>query len=68
MPEMNGFQLYEKLIKLDKGCKICFVTAFEAYYESLKEFFPNLDVKCFIKKPVTKLELIQHVISEVRST
>jgi two-component system, OmpR family, response regulator ChvI len=67
MPEMNGFELYRELKLLDKKCKICFITAFESYYESLTEFFPKLDVKCFIRKPVSSHVLIDHVLHELRS-
>lgn len=67
MPEMNGFELYEELKNLDEDCKICFITAFEIYYESLKEFFPKLDVKCFLRKPVSTYELIKHVSDELGS-
>lgn len=27
MPEMNGFSFYRQIRKLDKNCKICFLTA-----------------------------------------
>jgi CheY-like chemotaxis protein len=35
MPQMNGFQLYEKIIEVDRSVKVCFITAAaieEAYY------------------------------------
>ena len=65
MPYMSGFELYEKMHRIDSDCKVCFVTAFEIYYRSLKEFFPDLDVTCFIKKPVSKAELLDHVAAEL---
>jgi len=65
MPGINGFELYQKLIEMDGMCKVCFITAFEAYYESLLEFFPALDVKCFIRKPVSQVDLITHVLREL---
>ena len=27
MPEMNGFSFYREIKKVDKNCKICFITA-----------------------------------------
>jgi two-component SAPR family response regulator len=63
MPSMNGFDLYQRLKQIDSSCKVCFITAFEAYYISLKEFFPKLDVNCFIQKPVTKEKLL-HCVTE----
>jgi two-component system catabolic regulation response regulator CreB/two-component system response regulator ChvI len=67
MPHMSGFELYEKIHRIDTACRVCFVTAFEIYYRSLKEFFPNLDVTCFIRKPVSKVELLRHVAAELIS-
>ena len=67
MPRMSGFKLYEKIHRIDSACKVCFVTAFEIYYRSLKEFFPNLDVTCFIRKPVSNVELLNHIASELNS-
>ncbi len=67
MPHMSGFELYEKMHRIDSACKVCFVTAFGIYYRSLKEFFPNLDVTCFIRKPVGKEELLNQVASELNS-
>lgn len=67
MPGMDGFQLYQRLKKIDKSCKVCFITAFEIYYKSLKEFYPNLDVTCFIQKPVTRKKLLKIVEQEINS-
>jgi two-component system, OmpR family, response regulator ChvI len=53
MPKMNGFELAEKILKIDITSKICFITAFDVYYEGLVEEYPNLDITCFIKKPIT---------------
>jgi DNA-binding response OmpR family regulator len=54
MPKMNGFELYDKLRKLDSNVIICFLTAAkEIYYEELiKEAFPELDTNCFLKNPL----------------
>lgn len=62
LPKMNGFELYYRIKKLDDKVKICFLTAGEMYYEEIrKEAFPELDTKCFIKKPITNEELIQRI-------
>jgi len=39
MPNMNGFELYREIRKIDERVKVCFVTAFEVYYEELKMKF-----------------------------
>ena len=63
MPKMNGFELYDKIRELDKKVKISFVTASEMFYEEIrKEAFPELDTKCFIRKPIANPDLIQQVM------
>jgi two-component system catabolic regulation response regulator CreB/two-component system response regulator ChvI len=32
MPEMNGFELYRQMKKIDDKAKVCFLTASEMYY------------------------------------
>jgi CheY-like chemotaxis protein len=63
MPKMNGFELYDRIRKLDKKVKISFITASEMFYEEIrKEAFPELDTKCFIRKPIANPDLIQQVM------
>ena len=52
MPQMNGFDLYRKLRKIDDNVKYCFMAAYEVYYEALKKDYPILNVGCFIEKPI----------------
>lgn len=61
---MNGFEFFKKVKELDNSIKVCFVTAFEEYYQSLTEQF-NLNEKCFIKKSISKDELIKHIVEEL---
>jgi two-component SAPR family response regulator len=49
MPQINGFELYEKIKKIDSEVKACFITAHEVYYESLREIFPTMDLDCYVK-------------------
>lgn len=65
MPKMNGFELYREIEKIDNKAKVCFITAFEVYYNSLRELFPTVKVDCYIKKPVTTDELVQRIKSEL---
>jgi CheY-like chemotaxis protein len=38
MSEMNGFELYSRLIKMDPGIKVCFLTASsETYREEFRK-------------------------------
>jgi two-component system, OmpR family, response regulator ChvI len=63
MPHLNGFELYNRLKKENKikNEKICFITAYEIYYETLKKEYPKLDVGCFIRKPIAIEKLIKKV-------
>ncbi|HXW02322.1 MAG TPA: response regulator [Candidatus Nitrosotenuis sp.] len=68
MPKMNGFELYREIKKKDNdSTKVCFFTAFEVYYDEFKKIFPNVEVKCFIRKPVTINELVSHINAELSS-
>src|SRR5207249_3741074 len=52
MPQMNGFDLCEKLRNMDDKVKYCVMTAYEGYYETLKKDHPTLNVDCFMTKPI----------------
>ena len=64
MPQMDGFELYREIKKVDKKAKICFLTASELYYENIrKEKFPPLDNELFIIKPISNAELLKKINS-----
>lgn len=65
MPGINGFELFQNIKQKDSKVKICFTTSFEAYYQSLKEEHPKIDVGCFIRKTIARKDLIQLVKSEL---
>ena len=57
MPKLNGFELVREIRKTDTEAEVWFLTAFEVYYEEFKKMFPNLDVKSFIRKPISASDL-----------
>jgi two-component system, OmpR family, response regulator ChvI len=61
MPNMNGFELYRQIKKIDDKVKVCFLTASEMYYDAYEDIFNTLDVKCFIQKPIENKELIDRL-------
>jgi DNA-binding response OmpR family regulator len=67
MPKMNGFELYEKIRKIDNNtkAKICFITAYEVYYQSLREQFPETKIECYIKKPIQISDLAKRLHAEL---
>ena len=66
MPHLNGFQLYQEVKKKDNNARACFITAYEEFYENLKEDYPTLDVGCFIKKPVEMDNLVKKIMKELK--
>ena len=80
MPNMNGFELYREIKKIDDKIRVCFITAFEVYYEELKKKFQSssntsppqqnrqeVDVRCFIQKPIDIDELVIRIKEELNS-
>jgi DNA-binding response OmpR family regulator len=62
MPDMNGFELYKQIKKIDDKVKVCFLTAGELDYEQFrKELSPALDENCYIQKPFENEMLIRTI-------
>src|SRR5688500_11056682 len=52
--------------KNGKKTKICFMTAFEVYFDALKELFPDsYSSMCFLKKPSSAQDLIKRISKEI---
>ena len=58
MPEMNGFELYRQIKKIDDKVKICFLTAGEIYDGAYTDMSNTLDKRYYIQKPIENEELI----------
>ena len=65
MPRMNGFELYEKMKRIDSNVKVCFISAYDPYSDELKDQFLSLGVGCFIPKPVQIKDLIEKIETEL---
>lgn len=68
MPKMNGFELYRKIRDSDTDVKVCFLTAFEVYYDEFRRVFPKLHVRCFARKPITPADLRKIIMNELEAT
>ena len=66
MPGMTGFELYEEINKVDEKVHVIFITAFEVYYEALKEIYPDLVPSSFIQKPISNDDLVVRIRRELR--
>ena len=60
MPNMNGFELYRQIKKIDDKVKVCFLTASEMSYgaTAYEDIFNRLDERFFIQKPIENEKLI----------
>ena len=65
MPNMNGFQLCEKLLELDVNIRVCFMSALEVNIQALRELYPKVSFGCYIEMPVTIEYLIKRLSSEL---
>ena len=65
MPKMNGFELCNRILKIDINVRICFITAGDTNIEALREIHPTLSIGCFIKKPVTIDYLAKRLSAEL---
>lgn len=76
MSNMNGFDLYLEIMKIDEKVKVCFITAFDVELKqklesSLIEASPlqygQKNPICFIQKPIEIDELIKRIKEELAS-
>jgi DNA-binding response OmpR family regulator len=65
LPNMNGFQLCEKILLIDINVRVCFMSSGEINLEALREIYPTLSLGCFLKKPVTMDYLIERIKAEL---
>ena len=67
MPNMNGFELYQKMRMLDDKVKVCFLTAGRINHEEFKKRAVSIATteNCFIIKPIENEELIKRVKSQL---
>ena len=61
MREMDGFELYDKLRKIDNNINVCFLTAAQEYYDKYKERYSSEE--CFITKPIALKNLVNTINS-----
>lgn len=68
MPNIDGFELYDKIKERDDKVKICFLTASELYYEEFrKKEYSALDKNLFLKKPIDNDDLLKEVNKIMKS-
>jgi two-component SAPR family response regulator len=65
LPQMNGFELVEKIFAIDINIRVCFMSNGEINREALREIYPTRQEGCFIRKPVTIDYLIKRIRAEL---
>jgi DNA-binding response OmpR family regulator len=64
MPQMNGFELYKELRKIDEKIKVCFLTALSELhdYDAFKrEVFPKSGQRYYVQKPIENDEILVRI-------
>jgi CheY-like chemotaxis protein len=63
MPKMNGFELGDKIRKLDDKIKISFMSAFDIPEENLKTTAPTLyeEKPLIIRKPISLDDFVSRI-------
>ncbi len=52
MKGLDGFELYNKMRKIDENIQICFISASNTFYEKYKRLYPEIQEECYIQKPL----------------
>jgi len=66
MPSVGGFDLGEKILKLDPNIKVCFMSAGEIRYEAIREsLHSDEEIDCFIKKMIPCTDLVNRVLQQL---
>lgn len=69
MPDIDGFDLYERLKKIDPDIKACFLTASELYYEEFRKAeHRSLNKDLFLQKPIPIDNLVMEINRKINST
>jgi DNA-binding NtrC family response regulator len=69
MPQMDGFELYKHIKKIDPGVLVWFLTASEKYREELREEeYCALDRGLFFQKPISIKDLTKEIYNRIGST
>lgn len=67
MPGMDGIGLYKEIQNSNKKVpKILFVTAYETFHNLLKQSYPEMEEKNFIRKPLTQRDLLTKLKQELQ--
>jgi CheY-like chemotaxis protein len=74
MPQINGFELYTEMRKIDEQVRVCFITAGEMYFDKFRrqkgeeregrevdEQYCELNNERFLQKPISNEDLVKRI-------
>jgi DNA-binding response OmpR family regulator len=61
MSKMTGFDLYREMVKLDGKTNYCFFTAFDIHQSEFEKVFPDVNVRAFLKKPISPSQMVERL-------
>ena len=61
MPKMDGFELYDKVKKIDKKAKVFFISAFDIDRAAISKKYSDLKMENFLPKPIQIAQLINRI-------
>jgi two-component system catabolic regulation response regulator CreB/two-component system response regulator ChvI len=67
LPNVDSFELYDKMKRIDKKLKVCFIGIYdnEESHQALRDRFPSLEPECFMSKEVMINDLIRRVNAQL---
>ena len=67
MPNIDSFELYAKMKKIDSNLKVCFIGRYDndESHQALRARFPSLEPECFMSKEVSINDLLRIIIAEL---
>jgi two-component system, OmpR family, response regulator ChvI len=67
MPEMNGFQLYNEMRKINSRVRVCFITAFDIQQTDMETIASsNKKSLNLIRKPIAIEEMVEEIKKQLR--
>ena len=67
MPNIDSFELYDKMKRIDGNLKVCFIGTYdnEESHKALRDRFPSLELECFMSKDVRINDLIRRINAQL---
>ena len=63
LPNMDGFELYDKIREKDRRVKVCFISGYQMNFLALRE--QGLQTDCIISKPIELEDLVKKINAEL---